>query len=754
MIIQTELKKFSHRTQLGEFLNSRGFTGKGVEVGTLFGAHATDILKTWKGHLHCVDPWQNQPESVYFDGANKHDMNSVFAQVCASLGRNPKCTLLRMMSLNAVGMFDDGELDFVYLDGNHGLDHIRADIAAWWPKVKIGGLVCGHDYFTRYDNDTDSDAGTAVAELSEALGIRVHVTWDTSWWFIKTQEADDALKRADLDGLLPRPIYSDNRKTVRGMAIVLPIARFDWNLAVKWLTWFNLIEPTNKRPVIAYCSPDLKEAELSALRNTKVAGLKVVVGEHKEIGYFGTPNQVIKGALTWMVGNLHGWATLWCEADTVAMAPGWADRIEEEYMGCGRPFMGDIYRGAGAVPHMTGNAVYHPKWRMFAPSLAALGTEECGWDTLCAHDTLPRAHASKTIQQVWRPPLPITGNWVTENVRKEAMLFHQCKDGSLIDVLCNRNGIPCIPLADALCKSTYETQKNTIPAVTGPSMSIGPASALSAATPSAIPGHVEIFYVSFGRDIGFLKYSLQSAKKYAKGFGGITVAVPESERGLYAWVKNAKVVYFNEEHGKGMLHQQIIKCRADGFCPEAACILHMDADTMFWRDCSPADFFRDGKPILVRERYADLRNPNRLHWQRAVEVCAGFKPEYETMVRQGALHIREVYAKARRMVEAHVGKSFDEYVLSCSPNFPQTFAEFPLLGAVAIRNFRDRYTCEDYDWRRDARECGIPESTSFQFIYRKQRDPIVEFWSHGGIDRYKSDMDAIMAGRAPAHYVK
>jgi len=89
---------------------------------------------------------------------------------------------------------------------------IRADIAAWWPKVKIGGLFCGHDYFTRYDKDTDSDAGTAVAELAEVLGVRVHVTWETSWWFIKTKEMDDTFRRACVDWKLPRPVYSDNTK--------------------------------------------------------------------------------------------------------------------------------------------------------------------------------------------------------------------------------------------------------------------------------------------------------------------------------------------------------------------------------------------------------------------------------------------------------------------------------------------------------------------------------------------------------------
>lgn len=40
----------------------------------------------------------------------------------------------------------DGSLDFVFLDGCHDFDSIRADLEAWPNKLRNGGILCGHDY--------------------------------------------------------------------------------------------------------------------------------------------------------------------------------------------------------------------------------------------------------------------------------------------------------------------------------------------------------------------------------------------------------------------------------------------------------------------------------------------------------------------------------------------------------------------------------------------------------------------------------
>jgi hypothetical protein len=34
----------------------------------------------------------------------------------------------------------------VYIDANHNYENVKADINAWYPKVKKNGLIGGHDY--------------------------------------------------------------------------------------------------------------------------------------------------------------------------------------------------------------------------------------------------------------------------------------------------------------------------------------------------------------------------------------------------------------------------------------------------------------------------------------------------------------------------------------------------------------------------------------------------------------------------------
>lgn len=49
-------------------------------------------------------------------------------------------------SISAAKMFVCGQLDFCFIDAAHNYESVKADINAWQPKVKPGGILAGHDY--------------------------------------------------------------------------------------------------------------------------------------------------------------------------------------------------------------------------------------------------------------------------------------------------------------------------------------------------------------------------------------------------------------------------------------------------------------------------------------------------------------------------------------------------------------------------------------------------------------------------------
>ena len=48
------------------------------------------------------------------------------------------------------GMMDyDGDVHFLFVDGDHSIDGVAADLEAWLDKVPIGGIVGFHDYWNQ-----------------------------------------------------------------------------------------------------------------------------------------------------------------------------------------------------------------------------------------------------------------------------------------------------------------------------------------------------------------------------------------------------------------------------------------------------------------------------------------------------------------------------------------------------------------------------------------------------------------------------
>lgn len=137
---------------VSEHANERGWT-MGAELGVLRGLLFFRILdRCPKVTLVGVDIWEPRPEqdAIRSDGGRsykEHDLGGYEREVRKSAAQyGNRAIIHKMRTTEAAKLYDDETFDFVFLDADHTYEGVRADIAAWWPKVKIDGMLMGHDF--------------------------------------------------------------------------------------------------------------------------------------------------------------------------------------------------------------------------------------------------------------------------------------------------------------------------------------------------------------------------------------------------------------------------------------------------------------------------------------------------------------------------------------------------------------------------------------------------------------------------------
>jgi hypothetical protein len=92
-------------------------------------------------------------------------------------------------SIEASQFFNAESLNLVYIDAAHDYQSVRDDIKAWWPKVKKGGVLSGHDYEQLPDDGFwgPIEVFAAVNDWAKGNGLKVNSVEVScpSWWVIK-----------------------------------------------------------------------------------------------------------------------------------------------------------------------------------------------------------------------------------------------------------------------------------------------------------------------------------------------------------------------------------------------------------------------------------------------------------------------------------------------------------------------------------------------------------------------------------------
>ena len=112
----------------------------GIELGVAKGGFSKKMLESNKFKLYYgVDKYSDHHDSKEYLAALKH------------IGINKSFHLLRTSFESALNIFEDNYFDFVYVDGYaHGGQEGGKTLCDWIKKVKVGGIICGDDYDSKF----------------------------------------------------------------------------------------------------------------------------------------------------------------------------------------------------------------------------------------------------------------------------------------------------------------------------------------------------------------------------------------------------------------------------------------------------------------------------------------------------------------------------------------------------------------------------------------------------------------------------
>jgi predicted O-methyltransferase YrrM len=149
----------------------------GVEIGCMEGINATFLLEVLPQlKLHGIDPYGSY---IDWDGSSIHsDSTSKDIMIRSTAKFGDRFKHHQKTSDLAVDDFKDNSLDFVFVDGLHTYEQTLADCRNYLPKVKPGGLICGHDY------GVISDVTRAIDEFSaENMKQAKNLKSSTQAWY-------------------------------------------------------------------------------------------------------------------------------------------------------------------------------------------------------------------------------------------------------------------------------------------------------------------------------------------------------------------------------------------------------------------------------------------------------------------------------------------------------------------------------------------------------------------------------------------
>ena len=149
----------------------------GVEVGVYRGDTSAGMLRAFPNlKLNMVDPYNMDIQDRMCRPRNQATQDARMEEALeVTEFAADRRKMWRIPSMEALNIFSDGILDFVFVDANHEYEYVRDDMG-WWKKIKSGGLFLGDNYngkIERWSNGLSWGVKRAVDEFAVVNDLEV-----------------------------------------------------------------------------------------------------------------------------------------------------------------------------------------------------------------------------------------------------------------------------------------------------------------------------------------------------------------------------------------------------------------------------------------------------------------------------------------------------------------------------------------------------------------------------------------------------
>jgi cephalosporin hydroxylase len=120
-----------------------------VELGSWLGASAIAMARSvrrWGGSVTCVDTWAGEMNGAGGSPSGKSPLMLLScARAMVEAGVSASVRLIPATTQDAAQHWTQ-LIDFLYIDADHSAEGCAADLDAWVPYVRPGGVFAGDDY--------------------------------------------------------------------------------------------------------------------------------------------------------------------------------------------------------------------------------------------------------------------------------------------------------------------------------------------------------------------------------------------------------------------------------------------------------------------------------------------------------------------------------------------------------------------------------------------------------------------------------